>query len=421
MNSSQLQKAYKQTEVGIIPRDWEVMPLNAVSETSSGTTPPRKLEERYYNGSIPWVKTLDLNNSNILTTDERVTEAALKETSLRCYPSETVLVAMYGGFNQIGRTGILIKSSAVNQAITAIRTNRNKLAPRYLIYNLNYRVDYWKNVASSSRKDPNITGKDIREFLIACPPLLEQEAIAQALSDADVLIESLEQLIAKKRQIKQGAMQELLTGKRRLPGFSGEWNQINLGDILTFRNGLNKDKRFFGYGTPIVNYMDVFTNNAIYSSHLQGRVFLSNQEIKNFDVKKGDILFTRTSETPEEIGMAAVILDEPIDTVFSGFVLRGRPKDERLCNEFKAYCFRSAYVRAQIVSKASYTTRALTNGQILSSLLLLVPTKPEQIAIATVLSEMDAEISVLGAKLSKARQIKQGMMQELLTGRIRLV
>jgi type I restriction enzyme S subunit len=154
---------------------------------------------------------------------------------------------------------------------------------------------------------------------------------------------------------------------------------------------------------------------------LTGRVSLTSQERSNFDVRTGDILFTRTSETPGEVGMASVVLDETDETVFSGFLLRARPKTEHLCKEFMAYCFQSHSVRNQIVSKASYTTRALTNGKALSTVIIVLPEPREQAAIATVVSDMDSEIALLEAKLSKAFQIKHGMMQELLTGRIRLV
>jgi len=190
--------------------------------------------------------------------------------------------------------------------------------------------------------------------------------------------------------------------------------------LFSFKNGLNKAKEFFGFGTPIVNYLDVFGSSVIRSANLQGRVSLSRAELKNFDVQKGDVFFTRTSETAEEIGIASVMFDEPTDTVFSGFVLRARPLNKRLNDGFKAYCFRSASVRKQITSKASYTTRALTNGRILSEVLLPLPSLPEQTAIATVLSEMDAELAALEARREKTRALKQGMMQELLTGRIRL-
>lgn len=199
-----------------------------------------------------------------------------------------------------------------------------------------------------------------------------------------------------------------------------EWEKVCLGDLFTFKNGLNKGKEFFGFGTPIVNYMDVFGRAGILCSQLKGRVSLTNQELTNFDVKKGDVLFTRTSETPEEVGMASVILDEPAQTVFSGFVLRGRPKNDRLYGSFKAYCFRSSFVRKQIISKASYTTRALTNGRILSAVMLLVPPAPEQRAIAAALSDVDELLGALDRLIAKKRDLKQAAMQQLLTGQTRL-
>ncbi|MCX8494002.1 MAG: restriction endonuclease subunit S [Chthoniobacterales bacterium] len=417
-----MKPVYRKTEAGVIPEDWEISRLGDFSLTSSGTTPARALKDRYYkNGKIGWVKTLDLRNTELLATSECVTELAFKETSLTIYPVGTVLVAMYGGFQQIGRTGLLRIPAAVNQAITAIQPKGDKLHSEYLLATLNYRVGYWKNVASSSRKDPNISSQDIRNFPIAYPKPPEQRAIAKALRDVGALLSSLDRLISKKRDLKTAAMQQLLTGKTRLPGFSGEWDQVTLGSLFSFKNGLNKAKEFFGYGTPIVNYMDVFRCSKIRTAQLTGRVMLTTQEIQNFDVKRGDVFFTRTSETPEEIGIASVMIDEPRLTVFSGFLLRGRRKNDRLCDVFKAYCFTSELVRKQIISKASYTTRALTSGTILSAVILPIPPLPEQIAIAEVLSEMDAELAALEKRRDKTRDLKQGMMQELLTGRIRLI
>ena len=135
-----------------------------------------------------------------------------------------------------------------------------------------------------------------------------------------------------------------------------------LGDLFVFKNGLNKAKRFFGTGTPIVNYMDVFERPGLRTDDLSGRVSLSREEIKNFEGPAGDVFFTRTSETVEDVGVASVILNEPCDTVFSGFVLRARPRDGRLNDRYKQYCFAPRAIRSQIVSKATYTTRALTNG-----------------------------------------------------------
>lgn len=194
-----------------------------------------------------------------------------------------------------------------------------------------------------------------------------------------------------------------------------DWEVISLGEVFEFKNGLNKEKHFFGKGTPIVNYMDVFKNSGLKSGDLSGRVTLSPQEIKNFDVRKGDVFFTRTSETVEEIGISAVMLEDVKNTVFSGFVLRARPTNDKLDLEFKKYCFSTKEVRKEITSKSSYTTRALTNGRLLSAVKLAIPpTKAEQTAIATALSDADALLSSLEKLTAKKRNIKQGAMQKLL-------
>src|SRR6267142_779497 len=146
-----------------------------------------------------------------------------------------------------------------------------------------------------------------------------------------------------------------------------EWNAPVLGGLFDFKNGLNKGKEYFGHGTPIVNYMDVYRNCGLYAHDLLGRVDVSKQELKAFEVKKGDVFFTRTSETVEEVGIASVMLNESPDTVFSGFVLRARPKNDNLDDQFKKYCFSPFVVRKQITSKSTYTTRALTNGRLLSA------------------------------------------------------
>ena len=208
-----------------------------------------------------------------------------------------------------------------------------------------------------------------------------------------------------------------LTGAGVIPE---DWDAPNLGDILTFRNGLNKAKAYFGYGTPIVNYMDVYKQRSLFSRDLKGRVTVNAQEIRAFDVRKGDVFFTRTSETAAEVGLTAVMLDEPTDAVFSGFVLRGRPKDQSLEDTYKKYCFSTTAVRKQITSRSSETTRALTSGRSLSAVVIARPGKLEQHAIAAALSAADALIESLEQLIAKKRQIKQGAMHELLTGKRRL-
>ena len=198
------------------------------------------------------------------------------------------------------------------------------------------------------------------------------------------------------------------------------WEAVLLGDLFVLKNGLNKAKRFFGTGTPIVNYMDVFECPGLRTDDLSGRVNLSPEEIKNYEVRLGDVFFTRTSETVEDVGVASVMLNEPCDTVFSGFVLRARPRDGRLDDRYKQYCFGPRAIRSQIVSNATYTTRALTNGRSLSAVWIAVPPKPEQRAIAEALSDVDGLLGALETLIAKKRAIKQAAMQQLLTGKTRL-
>ena len=200
-----------------------------------------------------------------------------------------------------------------------------------------------------------------------------------------------------------------------------DWKLVSVGSLFSFKNGLNKAKQFFGYGTPIINYMDVFSISGLRSGDIAGLVDVSRKEIDSFSCKKGDVFFTRTSETLDEIGVASVLLENIENAVFSGFVLRARPINDDLVDDFKKYCFASKSVRQQIVSKGTYTTRALTNGRVLSSILLVVPpTKAEQQAIADSLNDADAQVEALEQLIAKKQAVRQAAMQQLLTGKTRL-
>ena len=198
------------------------------------------------------------------------------------------------------------------------------------------------------------------------------------------------------------------------------WDTATIGDFLDFKNGLNKGKEFFGYGTPIVNYTDVYRKRGLTKSDVRGKFNLTRDEIHRFDARKNDVFFTRTSETPEEVGMSSVLLDDIDDCVFSGFVLRGRPKNDMFVPEYCKYCFTTEAIRSAIIMGCTYTTRALTNGTQLSAIEIVVPPKPEQEAIAKSLTEIDDLISSLEKLITKKKAIKQGAMQELLTGKRRL-
>jgi type I restriction enzyme S subunit len=199
-----------------------------------------------------------------------------------------------------------------------------------------------------------------------------------------------------------------------------DWESRPIGDFLEFKNGLNKGKEYFGHGTPIVNYMDVYHHRGLHRKEIQGRVSLDANEIRRFGVKKNDVFFTRTSETPDEVGISSVLLDELPDGVFSGFVLRGRPKSDELLPNYCKYCFSTEEVREEIIRTCTYTTRALTNGNVLSRIHVLVPSEDEQQRIAEALNDVDNLIESMEKLIAKKRDLRERLAQELLTGARRL-
>jgi type I restriction enzyme S subunit len=206
---------FKDSPLGRIPKGWEVESISALFEVRSGATPARS-ESRFFDGEVPWVKTLDLNERIINSTAETITETAVSVTACSILPPGTVLVAMYGGWQQIGRTSFLGLYATTNQAISSLLPTP-RMNPQFTVYCLQHLRRAWKRVAASTRKDPNITKDDIQHFLLLVPPLWEQMLIIQRLDIAYGRIHQEEAEITKLRSLKQGLMDDLLTGRVRVP------------------------------------------------------------------------------------------------------------------------------------------------------------------------------------------------------------
>jgi len=264
-------------------------------------------------------------------------------------------------------------------------------------------------------------GRQLSDIEIQLPNKLEQRRIAAALSDTDRVISMLEKLIAKKHNIKQGAMQELLTGKRRLPGFDSEWEEKRIGDIGYTYSGLTgKTKEHFGKGNAqYITFMNVLTNVVVNTNILEN-VVVSELEVQNA-VQCGDLFFNTSSETPEEVGMCAVLTKAVERTFLNSFCFGFRLTDSEIDGLFLSYYFNSNEGRKIMTLLAQGATRYNLSKAYFTETGLLLPTLSEQIAIAKIFNDMDAEIDGLTGKLNKLRNIKQGMMSELLTGRIRLL
>lgn len=266
---------------------------------------------------------------------------------------------------------------------------------------------------------PTLSQNLVARFAVPIPPTkAEQDAIAEALSDADALIASLERLIAKKRQIKQGAMQELLTGQKRLPGFVGEWEKKRLGELGRFLkgSGVKKDEANSG-DLPCIRYGEIYTHHDDYVKAYNSRIS-SEVAATATPLKQGDLLFAGSGETKTEIGKCVAFVDD-IEAYAGGDIVILRPAG--INSIFMGYYCNTLPVVAQKASKGQGDAVVHIAASALGSIDVSIPTLEEQTAIAAILSDMDAEITALEMRLAKAREVKQGMMQELLTGRIRLI
>jgi type I restriction enzyme S subunit len=204
---------FMKSSLGRIPRAWVVTQLGSLAKVRSGSTPPRSRVTRYYSDSgIPWVKTLDLNESTIWETEEHITVAAVRECSCPIIGPGTVLLAMYGGWMQIGRTALMGVAGSINQAISALELVVDDVNPRYLLIALQQGRPRWKGIGASTRKDPNITQEDVLSFTIPIPPPREQEMFVSIVQDHVLRIDREYAKLRKLRMLKEGVMDGLLRG-----------------------------------------------------------------------------------------------------------------------------------------------------------------------------------------------------------------
>ena len=194
--------------------------------------------------------------------------------------------------------------------------------------------------------------------------------------------------------------------KLRFKEFNDEWRKYKVEEILKISNGINKGKEFFGSGTPIINYMDVNKNELISHNIVKGLVIANSKELETFNVKKGDILFTRTSETSDEIGLSSSVIENIDKCIFSGFILKGTQTKNFIHHYFGGYYFRNPKMRKEIIKHSSITTRALTSGSLLAQMSISIPTIIEQEKIGKTLSLLDKKIELQNKKIEDLKLFK---------------
>lgn len=413
----EVRKGYKQTDIGVIPDDWNIGTIgDLTNKVGSGITPTGG-EKVYKTEGRPFMRSQNVGWGTLLLDDiafiDEQIHSSFAATEIQL---NDVLLNITGA--SIGRSVVAdgrIVGGNVNQHVCIIRPDKNKLSPQYI--NLFLLSSMGQKQIESFQAGGNRQGLNfgqIKSFLFPLPPFPEQQAIAAALSDVDSLLTALDALIAKKRLIKQGAMQELLTGKKRLPGFSGEWNILELKEIVNqFIVPMRDKPKAFKGDIPWCRIED-FDGKILFGSKSNQNV--DNETIKQMNLKvypTGTLLVSCSAD----LGRCAIV-GRPLvsNQTFIGLVF-----DEGKASNDYFYYYMS-YHADDLNNLSSGTTISYLSREQFETFSVTVPsTKAEQTAIAEILSDMDAEIAALEARREKTRLLKQGMMQELLTGRIRLI
>jgi type I restriction enzyme, S subunit len=385
-------------KIGEIPDGWLIMKLSDISSMKSGAT---------------------------------ITSKSISESDIYpCYGGNGLrgFTSGYthdGDYALIGRQGALCgnvqfvsdKFFASEHAVVV--TPKKPIDIVWLYHVLN---DMNLNQYSESSAQPGLSVIKLLNLTVILPTKSEQTAIATALSDTDTLIENLEKLIQKKRNIKQGTMQELLTGRKRLTGFHRKWETKKLREIGEIAgSGVDKKTRPEEVPVRLVNYLDVYHRDFIYSNELYHWVTAPIAQAKRCEVKVGDIFFTPSSEMRYDIAISAIAMENITDAVYSYHLVRLRLFEDWDL-PFRAYIFKTKDFidQAETICEGSGKRYVISLSKFREMEIRYPSDKSEQIAISKILYDSDSELNLLEQKLYKYRMIKQGMIQVLLTGKIRL-
>jgi len=430
----------RQPDVGSLPDGWRPRPLKELSAFITKGSTPTTYGFKWEESGILFLRSECVSEHGLdLTQSMHISDAAHSMLRRSEVFDGDILVTITGN---VGRAVMLsgVGRGNINQHIARVRITSPDAVPGYVFHALS-RPSSRRHFAAitTGQAYPQISLQQVREAEVALPPTrAEQEAIAEALSDADALIESLEQVLIKKRQIKQGAMQELLTGEQRLPGFGNhggfrrcelgsipnDWDCIQLRSLAARSLGSIKIGPF---GSALKKQFltkegfKVYGQENVYARDMdKGDRFINSEHFRNLrscEILAGDFLVSMMGT----VGKCMIVPSGIKAGIMDSHLLRVRLDPEKLSSAFLSQLFETRIVFDQVKQLSVGGIMEGLSSRIVKSLNLPVPSIEEQMAIAGSLSDMDSEVGNLEARLSKARALKHGMMQELLSGRIRLV
>ena len=389
--TNNIPQGYKDSPLGIIPKEWEVKKIKEIAKLSSGGTPLREKKENW-NGDIPWITTSLLNYPTIFDAEEYITEQGLQSSAAKLLPSGTLLMAMYGQGQTRGKVSKLMIEATTNQACAALTINKDQID--FIFYQLDYN---YHNIRSYSNdgNQKNLSLDLIGQFLLILPPLPEQQKIAEILFIWDEAITKQTQLITQLETRKRGLMQQLLTGKKRVKGFSGKWGTVKLGDISIIKTGNknNEDK----------------VENGQFPFFVRSKIV---EKINTYSYDGEAILIPGEGK-----------IGETIHYINGKFDFHQRVyKISDFVDCFAKYIY--YYLKIDFEKQAvNNSVKACVDSLRLPTFLNMkihIPSIEEQTAIANILSAADTEIDLAKKKLASLKEQKKGLMQVLLTGKKRV-
>lgn len=417
-------KGYKRTDVGLIPEDWSLSEMSEVSTlkgrigwqglkkeefTNNPNQPFLITGMNFKDGAIRWDEVYHVPYDRYMIAKE----IQLKQGDVLMTKDGTIGKLLF--VDDIPSPGL----ATLNSHLLLFRPINKSYYPKYLYYHLH--TPFFKKHIENTKSGTTFFGisqESVSQYKLILPPLEEQQAIATALSDVDELIRTLDGLIQKKQSIKKGTMQQLLTGKKRLPGFYGEWDLKALGESIYIQSGYSfKSVKFKDNGVPIVRISNIREGYI----DLSDAVFYSTDEDipSDFVIEKGEALIAMSGATTGKVGLYRNKKPSYQNQRVGKFVIKNKNKTD---SSFILHLVSSDLFKSVLRKELEQGAQPNVSARQIEGLECNFPEdSEEQKAIAQILSDMDRELQTLRQKREKYVQIKQGMMQELLTGRVRLV
>ncbi|MFC5849254.1 restriction endonuclease subunit S [Deinococcus petrolearius] len=391
---------------------WRRVTIGEIAVVGSGSTPDRTKDE-FWNGDIPWITTGEINYGVVEDSEEKVTHKAI-EYGLRLFPAGSILMAMYGQGATRGRIAELGIQAAINQNSCAIICN-SEVVSKYIYYFLENNYNFIRGLSNGGGQH-NLNNGIVRELEILLPPLPEQRKIAAILSTWDDSLSTLTRLIAAKRQQKRALAEQLLTGQRRLNGFEGEWETLRFGDVfirITRRNIEGNEHALTISGTHGLIDQREFFNKRVAASDLSGYYL----------IRRGEFAYNKSYSAGYDFGAIKrlnLYSSGVVSTLYICFALNRADADSNFYEQF----FEANLLNEGIsgIAQEGARNHGLLNVSVKDffELDLPFPPPPEQRAIAAVLSTLDDEISALDRLQASVQEQKRGLMDALLTGRVRV-